>query len=110
MATILLDQLWVSLQGIYDLVRILACLFQWVNDTFGNAVWNDFPVLLVCLLDSAKPPILDLQHQHAPARVYDHKIRVRVFGTNRHVIPKQIVIIKLLLKPFGQAPLAAGHA
>ena len=104
-----LHKLHIALQCFVNLRRVLSGLLQGVDNCFGAAVAQDFPVLFVGLQDGAEPPVFDLQHLDAPARVHDAKVWVGVTRTHRHVIPKQVVVIELLLKPLGQAAFAVGH-
>ena len=105
-----LHQLRVALERVHNLVRVLARLLQRVDDTLGNTVRDDLPGLPVGALDRGEPPVLDLQHQQAAARMDHHEIRVREPGADRNVVPQPVVVVEFLLQPLGQAPLAAGHA
>ena len=76
----------------------------------GPQVTVDFPGLLVDADKGGQAEVLDLQNQDTPARVHDNEVRVLVLRADGHVIPKQVIGIELLLKAFGKAALAAGHA
>ena len=74
------------------------------------ATYKDLPALLVGLLNGLGAPVFHFQNQQPAPGMHHHKIRVQVPGADRHVVPKQIVVVELLLKPFSQPAFAAGHA
>lgn len=58
------------------------------------------------LPDRAEVPVFGFENQHAAPRMHDHKIRARLLGADRHVVPKQIVVFQFLLEPFSQSSFA----
>jgi hypothetical protein len=72
-----------------------------------HTLGEDLPACLVGTQDRFQPPVLDFQDQQAAPRVQDHEVRVGVPRADGHVVPDQVVVVELLLQPFGGAPLAA---
>ena len=103
-----LHQLGVTLQSVDELVGVLPRLFQRIGNAFRHTIGNDFPRLFVDLVDGGQTPVFYLQNQNAAPGVQHHKVRVQMLGANGHVVPQQIVIIKLLLQALGQSRFATG--
>ena len=103
-----LNQLRVALQCVDDLDCAKPSLRQWAHDDFDLSVDHDVPSLASGLHYGFKLPVFGFQNQDAAPGMHDHKVWMRLLGTDRHVIPKQIVVIKLLLQPLGQSVLAGG--
>ena len=104
------DELGVALERIDDVMRMLAGLFRRIADCLGNTFGQDFPRPLAGLANRVQMPILDFEDQQSAAWVKHDEVGVRALGADGHVIPEQIVVIELLLKPFGKTLFATRHA
>ena len=105
-----LHQLRVALQRVDDLYGTVARLLQRVHDHFELTVGQNFKPFARCAANGLQMPVLGFQNQRAPARMHHDKIGTRLFGADRHIPPKPIIVFEFLLQPFCQPFFSAGHS
>jgi hypothetical protein len=72
-------------------------------------VGEDRRVLLVDAVDGIELPVLDLQHQQAPARMKHHEVRILGAFADGDVVPAPVVVFQLVFQSVCKALFTSGH-
>ncbi len=101
------NQLRIAFQFVEHREHILPRLFLRIEHMLDALVGQDRRVLLVDAVDGIELPVLDLQHQQAPARMKHHEVRVLGALADGDVVPAQVVVFQFVVQAVGK-PLFTG--